>query len=258
MDQDYAHMRQYMKFMTDQPVSCRYAMFDRYGGASTGPFTALNSSYSVGDDDSAVTENRRRMKEILGLDFLVSARQVHGDHIYCLKERPAVDHEVDGYDALLTNLPNIGIMIQHADCQAVLLYDPNCQVIGAVHCGWRGSVQDILGKTVKTMTEVYNSRPADILAAISPSLGPCCSEFVNHARELPAAFQSFLVRQNHFDFWRSSRDQLTASGLDASSITISGVCTSCSTDYFSYRRSIRSGGDPTGRNCTVAALGKGK
>ncbi len=244
-------------FLTDQPGFCRFAMFDRHGGASAEPFASFNTSYTVGDLRAAVAGNRKRVKDFLGVEFLLSARQIHGDRIFCLEKRPGEDYEVDGYDALLTDLPDVGIMIQHADCQAVMLFDPVCKVIGAVHCGWRGSAQDILGKTVKMMTDAYGSRPVDVLAAISPSLGPCCSEFINHNQELPPGFHSFMVRENHFDFWQITRVQLIESGLRSASITVSGICTACSTDYFSYRRAKRLGDDRTGRNCSVVALGQG-
>ena len=242
-------------FSTDQPVSCRFAMFDRHGGTSVGPFDSFNTSYTVGDLRSTVDGNRKKVKDFLSLDYLVSARQVHGDRIFSLNKRPEDDCEVDGYDALLTDLSDVGIMVQHADCQAVLLFDPIRKVIGAVHCGWRGSVLNILGKTVKTMTEEYHSQPKDILAVISPSLGPCCSEFINHRRELPPDFRTFEVRENHFDFWRISREQLRESGLIPSAITTSGICTCCSDDYFSYRRAKRLGDGRTGRNCSVVAMG---
>lgn len=230
-------------------------MFDRHGGRSIGHFTSFNGSYTVGDAESNVTSNRKRMKDILGIKILVSARQVHGDRIYKLDRDPGADYEVEGYDALITNLPDIGIMIQHADCQAVLLHDPIKRVIAAVHSGWRGSVQDILGKTVKMMAEDFGSRPEDILACISPSLGPCCSEFINYRQELPPSFRAYVVGENYFDFWQISRWQLMECGLSSSSIAISGICTSCSSDYFSYRRSKKLGHDATGRNCSVAVLG---
>ncbi|MFO7628638.1 MAG: cytochrome c biogenesis protein ResB [Prochlorococcaceae cyanobacterium] len=65
----------------------------------------------------------------------------------------------------------------------------------AVHCGWRGSVQNILPQVIKVMAENYATAPADLLAVISPSLGPCCAEFVNYRRELPPAFEQFWRRQ---------------------------------------------------------------
>ena len=236
--------------------TCRFAMFNRYGGQSQPPFSYLNCSYAVGDDREAVAANRSRMKDALKLDRLVSVGQVHGDGIYCLEEFPADDLEEDGYDAIVSLLPEVGLMIQHADCQAVLLCDPGRRIIAAVHSGWRGSVGDILGKTVRLMSDRYAARPQDIMAVIGPSLGPCCSEFINHRLELPEQFQRFRTVDNHFDFWQISREQLTTAGLLSPSISVAGPCTSCSPDYFSYRRARKTGNGVTGRNGSVIVLGK--
>jgi hypothetical protein len=254
----FAPGRHHRSFSPEHADGCRYAMFDRHGGVGVAPFASLNGSYGVGDESIAVAANRARIKAALDLSRLVSARQIHGDRIHCLDSHPAADLEVDGVDALVTDLPEVGIMVQHADCQAVLLFDPLRRVIGAVHSGWRGSVQNILGKTVGLIVFRYHSRAEDLLAVISPSLGPCCSEFVNHRHELPPHFQRYRAGENHFDFWRISQEQLIAAGLKPASISVAGVCTSCSRDYFSYRRACREGDGVTGRNCSVVVLGKGE
>lgn len=234
--------------------SCRFALFNRHGGLSQPPFSFLNCSFAVGDDRETVEANRATIKDTMKLDRLVSVGQVHGDDVYCLEEFPADDLEIDGYDAIVSPLPKVGLMIQHADCQGVLLCDPERRIIAAIHSGWRGSVRDILSKTVRLMSDRYAARPRDILALIGPSLGPCCSEFVNHRLELPEQFLRFRTVGNHFDFWQISREQLTAAGLLSSSISVTGVCTSCSRDYFSYRRARREGDGVTGRNGSVIVL----
>lgn len=239
----------------DNPT-CRFAMFNRNGGISKPPFSFLNCSFAVGDDREAVIANRATIKDTMKLDRLVSVGQVHGYGIYCLEEFPADDLEIDGYDAIVSPLPEVGLMMQHADCQAVLLCDPDRRIIAAVHSGWRGSVGDILGKTVRLMSDRYAARPKDMLAVISPSLGPCCSEFINHRLELPEQFLRFRTVENHFNFWQISREQLTTAGLLSPSISVAGVCTSCSPDYFSYRRARRTGDGVTGRNGSVIVLGK--
>lgn len=237
-----------------QSVSCRYGMFNRHGGVSADLFSSLNVGHRLGDRPEAVEENRRLVKESLGISRLLSAKQVHGPDIYCLTEPPGEDRSIAGVDALITDLPGIGLMIQQADCQAVLLFDPVRQVIAAVHCGWRGSVQGILTEVIAVMVKNYGTRPADLQGVVSPSLGPCCAEFVNYKKELPAEFLPFMVRDNYFDFWRISRSQLAAAGMSESRIRIEGACTCCSDDYFSYRRATRESGGLTGRNCSVIAL----
>lgn len=236
---------------------CRYGMFNRHGGVSEGLYGSLNVGLQVGDRPGAAAANRRLIKDLLEVSVLLTARQVHGQGVYCLREQVQDDFEVDGFDALITDVQDVGLLIQQADCQAVLLFDPIREVIAAVHCGWRGSVLGIVPRVVAAMTEHYGTVPADLLAAISPSLGPCCAEFVNFTSELPEEFRQFMVRDNYFDFWRITRAQLLSAGLGEAHIRTIGQCTCCSPDYFSYRRASRESGGLTGRHCSVITLNRG-
>lgn len=244
------------EFPCDSGTSCRYGMFARHGGVSAEPYTSLNVGVYVGDHPEAVAANRRLVREELGISCLLTARQVHGPGVYCLTEPIGSDLEVDGFDALVTNLAGVGLTIQQADCQAVLLFDPRREVIAAVHCGWRGSVLGLVPEVVAVMAGNYGTDAADLQAIVSPSLGPCCAEFVNFKSELPVDFQQFMVGENAFDFWQITRAQLTAAGVAESQIQTVGRCTCCSGDYFSYRRATRQNGGVTGRNCSVIALAK--
>lgn len=241
-------------FVSSTGNNCRYRFFDRHGGIGTVPFNSMNVSYGVGDREKTVTENRLRIKGIKGLNFLLSAKQTHGDRIYCQTSPVNGSMEIENVDALITDRPGVGLMIQQADCQAVLLFDPVNNVAAAVHCGWRGSVADILGKVVRRMVTGFGVKPEDLLVAISPSLGPCCAEFLNYQDELPYEFRSFMVRGNYFDFWRISEYQLVSAGVTGVNIIVAGICTCCSKDYFSYRRSNRNSDGMTGRNCSIIVL----
>ncbi len=225
--------------------------FNRHNGVSCAPFSTANVSFSVGDDAASVMINRRRIKEQLGASFLLSARQVHDDKIYSLKEPLTADLEVDGYDGLVTHCTGVALLIQQADCQGVLLHDRINRIIGAIHCGWRGSVVGILEKGVKVMVDDFGADVKQIRASISPSLGPCCAEFVNHALELPPAFLSFRVTENNFDFWKISTAQLVECGLCIENISQAGICTECDENYFSHRRAVKQGKKTTGRHCSV-------
>ena len=143
----------------------------------------------------------------------------------------------------------LGLMIQQADCQAVFLFDPATKAVGIIHVGWRGSVADIIAETVFVMSRAFAVEPVDISAAVSPSLGPCCAEFINYHTELPAALHAYQVRPNYFDFWAISRDQLCAAGVRPENIQVAGICTCCNRDYFSYRRH-----KITGRFASVAGI----
>ena len=59
---------------------------------------------------------------------------------------------------MITDVPGIFLLIQTADCQAVMIVDPCRRVVANVHCGWRGSTADIVGLTVKCMVDQMGLR----------------------------------------------------------------------------------------------------
>ena len=238
-------------FFSHMQTAVSAVTFSRHGGASEPPYHSRNVGLHVGDDEARVLRNRGLIREELGLERLVSARQVHGESVLVVEAMPEADVEHAGHDALMTNIPGIGLMIQQADCQAVMLYDPEHGAVANIHSGWRGSVANIIAKTVAAMTAAYGTRPASLFAAISPSLGPCCGEFVNYRQELPEPFHGYQTHPNHFDFWAISRDQLRDSGVRGEQIEIAGSCTACGGDYFSYRRD-----GVTGRFASVIGISK--
>ena len=77
-------------------------------------------------------------------------------------------------DAMITDLPDIPLMILIADCVAIGLYDPRQNAIGIAHAGWRGTTAGIAQLTISKMMDIYGSDPEDMFASISPSIGPCC------------------------------------------------------------------------------------
>jgi polyphenol oxidase len=226
-----------------------HGVFDRHGGVSRPPHDSLNVAWTNGDQQEAVGENLRRVKKWLGFDELSAAPQIHGDTIHILDEHslPPVDSDLpvritSPADALVTCLRGVGLLIKVADCQAVFLVNPVRQVVANVHCGWRGSVEGILGKVVALLEKRFQSRPEDLVAAISPSLGPCCAEFRNYRRELPPSFLPFKIGDNHFDFWAISRWQLEQAGLRPEHIQGPTHCTVCGADrFFSYRAAAVTG-----------------
>jgi copper oxidase (laccase) domain-containing protein len=109
-------------------------------------------------------------------------------------------------------------------------------VVANVHSGWRGSIQNIIGRTVDTMKQHFDCRPDGIIAGIGPSLGPCCAEFIHYETEIPKEFWGYMDSDDHFDFWAISSDQLMKAGVPEPNIESSQMCTRCRTDaFYSYR-----------------------
>ncbi|MDW7774328.1 MAG: peptidoglycan editing factor PgeF [Desulfobulbaceae bacterium] len=228
-------------------------MLNRKTGVSKVPYDSLNISYGVGDSPVNVTENRRKIKKLFGIRFLVSAVQVHSDRVYTARSLTR-DIEIQGYDALITSQPGVGLLIQQADCQAILLHDPGHAAVGAIHCGWRGNVVNIIETTVARMRKEFGTDPTSIRAVISPSLGPCCGEFIHFRSKLPRHFQKFSTRPGYFDFRAISRSQLIKAGLLQKNIQVIDICTVCNSNFFSYRRSQKNGNRVTGRQGSVICL----
>ena len=243
-----------LHYHTSPILSLPHGMFNRLGGCSPAPFDSLNLSYHTGDDSILVRANRSRALQALGLLRLVSVKQVHGDSIRVIESADAIEEEAAGYDALISTVPGTGILIQQADCQAILLADPGKKIIAAVHCGWRGSVLNIIGTTVHLLTSHFQLNPASLRAVISPSLGPCCAEFIHYRTELPPWMHAFQVRSNYFDFWGISRTQLLQAGVRPEHIDTVKLCTRCNRQFFSYRRATMESDGITGRNGSIIGI----
>jgi YfiH family protein len=235
----------------------RHAVFTREGGCSRGPFRSLNIGKGLGDAPSAVDENRKRVSESIGQGEIVYIRQCHGTEIASFRKGDP-HHSQSGMsfagsqvgDGMVTDLPGKLLAIQVADCQSVLMCDPEKEVVANVHSGWRGSIRNVAGRTVRVMIDDFGCDPARILAGIGPSLGPCCAEFRNYRSEIPESFWGYRDDADRFDFWAISQDQLAAEGLLRRHISVSGLCTKCRTDlFFSYRSE-----KVTGRFATVIGL----
>ena len=223
-----------------------HAIFLRTRGGSDAPFDRLNVSLAVGDEVLRVQHNRRLVADALDAPELVFVRQVHGVGVQVVDGRPAGDDgTLPEADVLITDRAGKFLVVQVADCQAVLMFDPVRRVVANVHCGWRGSVANVAGRAVEALHGRFGCDPKDFLVGIGPSLGPCCAEFVNYRQEIPSRLWAYRRDTVYFDFWAMTRDQLTAAGVREDRIEISRLCTRCNGDrFFSYRGAKRTGRFP--------------
>jgi YfiH family protein len=228
-----------------------HAVYTRHGGVSQSPFHSLNTSCSTGDSKERVKTNLQIIKSTMAARSLRGMKQVHGKDIAVMHhDEPTTSSDPLQADAMITDAPGMALMVKQADCQAVLLFDPVRKVISNVHCGWRANTHFLLRDVVHRMHDEYGCRPSEIRAAISPSLGPCCAEFITHEQLFPQTFNRFMVCKNYFDLWALSRWQLAEAGLMEGNIEVAGLCTKCRTDlFYSYRAE-----GVTGRFATVMML----
>ncbi|MBE6996073.1 MAG: peptidoglycan editing factor PgeF [Ruminococcaceae bacterium] len=237
----------------------------RRGGVSPAPWDSLNLRPGQGDGQEALAENYRRFFAVCGGEWqrAVLSRQVHettvrlctaadaGKGLFAPRDYTA--------DALITNEPNLPLVVFSADCGILLLYDPVQRAIGAVHAGWRGCAAGIVEKTVREMECAFSSRPEDLLAAIGPCIGQCCFETDDDVPSamtaaLGAAAAPLMERRGakwHVDLAGLNRQWLLRAGLDSANIDLCGLCTACRPDLFwSHRKT----GDARGAQIAMIAL----
>lgn len=226
----------------------QHGIFSRHGGVSFGPYATLNLGSATSDRPDHVKQNREHVRKLLDLKHLIFPLQNHGTIVHRVTAKNL--DKIPQCDAMFTTEKEIGLAVTHADCQGAIFYDPVHEAIAVVHCGWRGSAQNIYARVVDTMRREIGTQAHNLIVCISPSLGPDHAEFKNYRQELPQEFWPFQVKPTYFDFWAISRMQLTSCGIPDKNIEIAEVCTfCCADDYFSYRREKDSG-----RNATVIAL----
>jgi YfiH family protein len=211
----------------------------RQGGVSAGPFESLNLGGSVGDVPDAVATNWSRLREATGLVF-ARVRQVHGYGV--VRARRNNDLTVEA-DALLSGPGDPAACVSVADCVPVLLADPRTGSVAAVHAGWRGTLARASAQAVAALQRELGVRARDLVAAIGPSIGPCCYEV---SAEVAERFRLELGREvvlssasgsTHIDLWRANEEILKGAGLHPERIELLGRCTSCERAlFFSHRR----------------------
>jgi YfiH family protein len=169
----------------------------------------------------------------LGLDgvALTMIGSVHGAAVARIDE-PA--ESVDDVDALVTDRPGIAIFATFADCYPIVLWDPEKQVAGLVHAGWRGTQAGVAHAAVIFMRKEFGCR--FIRAGIGPGICGRCYEV---GEEVAAKFDARFVNPGPGGKWlldlaAANGAQLTDAGAKA--VYDIGMCTKESYLFPSHRR----------------------
>ncbi|MEG0778585.1 MAG: peptidoglycan editing factor PgeF [Oscillospiraceae bacterium] len=240
-----------LMFMQAPTIPYTHCFTTRWGGVSEGRLTSLNLGENRGDSEENVRENYRRLLEALALpeQNFCFTRQVHKNEVRIVTDADRRElytpflYEADG---IVTNVKGLPLICFTADCVPVLLCDPEAGVVGAIHCGWRSTVADILGVAVSKMISL-GAMPRCIKAAIGPAIDMCCYET---DAEVPKAIEKLLGEdcgeaffavgdsgKYMVDLKETNRRRLLQLGVKNENIAVSDECTSCNSDrYWSHRK----------------------
>lgn len=227
----------------------------RIGGVSKNEFSQMNLSFSRGDVKENVLENYRRIAAAIGFDdtHIVCSDQTHTVNVREVTQedlgkgyiRPRDYTDVDG---LVTNIPGVILATFYADCVPLYFVDPVHHAVGLSHSGWRGTVGDIAGVTVRLMQEKYGTEPLDIVAAIGPSICQSCYEVSEDViDQFKEAYDGslwerlFYAKENgkyQLNLWEACRQNMLRAGIAKEHISVTDICTCCNPDIlFSHRAS---------------------
>jgi YfiH family protein len=168
--------------------------------------------------------------------------QIHSADVVCARAPRPSGESYRQADIILTDQPSVTLFMRFADCVPILVHDPRRGVIGLAHAGWMGTLRDVATATVQALKKNYGSNPADLVAAIGPSIGPDHYEIgaeviLQVMQKYGDESQLFLKSQKgkiHFNLWEANRHALERAGV--CQVEVSEVCTACHTeDWFSHR-----------------------
>ena len=252
----------------------------RLGGVSRGSVSSMNLSFArekeslkaaakrsdpgrdsfeneIRKSEENVRENYRRMGRTIGFDpeSLVLSYQTHTANVRRVTQNDRGkgfrrERDYRDVDGLMTDVPGLTLTIFSADCVPLFLADPVHRVIAASHSGWRGTVLDIGGETVRAMQREYRTRPEDIIACIGPSICMDCYEVsedvINRFREVyrPKLWPKLFCEKKtggtekkfQLNLQEACRQNFLRAGVHGENISMPDLCTRCCSDFlYSHR-----------------------
>ncbi len=244
----------YLTFPKLDAAGVIHGFSTRMGGVSKGHLSSMNLSFSRGDDPENVKENYRRIGEAIGFDSkdLVLSSQIHETTIRLVTKKDRGDgilrETMQGIDALVTADEGVPLSTSFADCVPLIFYDPVKKVAALAHSGWRGTVMEIGKLTIEYMTEQFGTDPADIIAAIGPSICRSCYEVsedvadafkkIVREEEIPLIMDEKGNGKYQLDLWKANELILLKAGIRPENLDITDLCTCCNHELlFSHRAS---------------------
>ena len=265
---------EYLKFKILEKYSDKinHVITLRYGGVSSTPYNSLNFRIAGNDKKENVFKNLEIISDKINIDKekIYKGRQNHTDNILVINDENKEKYRFkdisdEAYDAYICNETGIATLVTTADCNPIIMYDPNKNAYANIHSGWKGTVKQIYLKTAKKMHEIFNSEYKDIIVCIGPSIRKCCfsSEDENFKLNFTNVWKDeekyIYYEENlsrfHIDLMYVIRKDLIELGLKEENIVISDICTRCNKDdFFSYRYATQQKQKDYGTMATIVTL----
>jgi YfiH family protein len=227
----------------------KHCITSRKGGVSPAPFDSLNFSAKREKNEENILKNYNLVARNFDLDVhsFAVVNYAHGYKVLNISEEDCPSglpgkQSLPYSDGIATMDCSTTLVTLHADCLPLYFLDRNKKAITLCHAGWKGIYTHIIVKSVDLMRECYGSDPKDIIAAIGPSIGPCCFEVQQEvyslfASEFAGCATLKKSEKMFVDLWRAAAMDMQSAGIDAQNVSVAQLCTSCDCGhFFSHRR----------------------
>ncbi len=227
---------------------CKWNIFSEYenliavfstkkGGFSKGFYNSLNLGFSTNDSKKDVIENRKIFFYNIDIseNKIAWVHQVHGNNIIIAEKCGNLGIG----DGLITETSDIFLCGTYADCASILVFEPEKQIAGLFHAGWKGVLKKITIRGIENICKYYNVQPDNLLVGISPHIKQCCYVV---KKDVASLFNQKFLKKIDKEHWmlnieNAIIEQLLDKGIKEKNIERSDFCTSCNEDmFFSYRR----------------------
>ncbi len=213
--------------------------------------TCAISNRSYGDmklKDMETSKNRENFFQNLGIETqdIIVPHQVHSNNVVVVSQKDKgkgavnIESTIAATDGLITSEKRTYLMILTADCLPILVYDPILEIVGAVHAGWRGLLEQIILRTIDKFIDL-GSNAENLIVGIGPAI--CQKHFVvknDVLKEFQDSYQSAtMVRNNdgYIDLKKVAVIDLKKANVLPSNIEMSHFCTVCDNGiYGSFRK----------------------
>ncbi|MGH9241073.1 MAG: peptidoglycan editing factor PgeF [Vicinamibacterales bacterium] len=195
-----------------------------------------------------------RLAHAVGVEHVVTLTQVHGASAVVIRRGSSPPAAPPEADILVSNDPAAAIAVRAADCVPILMADRVTGAVAAVHAGWRGTAARAAVSAVNAMQHEFGTHPRNVVAAIGPSIGPCCYQVGSDLVDAFAAagHERYLIErwfstpppprgsrerpQLRLDVGGANRDQLVLAGVPERQIYDARLCTAMHLEVLtSYR-----------------------
>lgn len=228
-------------------------------GVSKNDWGKLNLCHYVDDKHENVKKNRELFCKFHKIEYnnLIIPRQTHTNRVKVIDktfldlDNIARERELNDVDALVSNIKNLCIGINTADCIPLIIFDTKHQAAAVVHAGWRGLSAHIARNAINTMQTEYHTMTDDIICAIGPCIssdnyevgGELVDIFENEGFSKNNFIQSCIPNKFNLDLRKALVEELIKLGIKHNNIEVSNICTYQECDkFFSARKlGIKSG-----------------